>query len=88
MVNADVRPTILSLVGLKDDYADDGHGTSRTARFEQSIAQLTPTRDTLAGAIGSAPDAAASAGTPISQAQAQSWIASAAELVTEAQGLS
>ena len=117
--HTNVRPTILSLLGLKDDYTDDGHvlvqaldkpalptgaepvrrsaassrrttssthpsvispqatlaastralkSTDRTEYndIENAIASLTSQRDTLAGAIRSALNAAAFAGTPIS----------------------
>jgi hypothetical protein len=55
--------------------------------IENAIASLTSQRDTLAGEIRSALDAAAFAGTPISGSQAQSWIDQANSLISQAQAL-
>jgi hypothetical protein len=137
--HTNVRPTILSLLGLTDDYTDDGHvlvqaldkhalpnalGGAKIATLEQAddlvnapfgdfaqatlaastralkstssteyddienaIASLTSQRDTLAGEIRSALNAAAFAGTPISSSQAQSWIDQANSLISQAQAL-
>jgi hypothetical protein len=135
--HTNVRPTILSLLGLKDDYTDHGHvlvqalktkpaalAGSKIASLEQaddqvnapfgafalatlasstkalkstddteynniedSISSLTAQRDTLANAIRSALNAAAFSGTPISNAQAQSWIDQANDLISQAQAL-
>ena len=134
-----VRPTMLSLLGLQDDYTDDGHvlvqafdkhalpealrgsdiaaleqaddqvnapfgdfakatlaASTRALKstdeteyndIEDQISTLTAQRDTLADAIRSALNAAAFDGTPIADAQAQSWISQANDLISQAQGL-
>ena len=141
--HTNLRPTILSLVGLKDDYTEDGHvivqaldrralphalqgstiaqledayeqvnapfgqfaaatlkastaaiesGTStddsQYTATEASILSLTTQRDTLATSIKTALNDAAFNGTPISTSQAQTWIAQANTLITQAQALS
>src|SRR5581483_9745590 len=55
--------------------------------IENQIGSLTAQRDTLAGAIRSALNAAAFDGTPISHAQVLSWINQANSLVAQAQAL-
>ncbi|HEX4324838.1 MAG TPA: hypothetical protein VHZ77_09450 [Gaiellaceae bacterium] len=137
--HTNVRPTILSLLGLKDDYTDDGHvlvqgldkpsvpkaldgpkiadleqaddqvnapfgqfalatlasstkalkstSTTEYNDLENSITNLTSQRDTLAGQIRSALNAAAFDGVPISNSQAQSWIDQANSLISQAQAL-
>jgi hypothetical protein len=137
--HTNVRPTILSLLGLKDDYADDGHvlvqaltkqalptalgdpkigdleqaddqvnapfgqfalatlasstralkstDTTEYDNLENGIGNLTVQRDLLAGEIRSALNAAAFDGTPISNAQAQTWIDQANSLISQAQAL-
>jgi hypothetical protein len=137
--HTNLRPTILSLAGLHDDYTDDGHvlvqalesgvtpkglkgstiadleqaddqvnapfgafaqatlaASTRALKssddteytnIENAIANLTSQRDTLAGAIRSALNSAAFNGTKISEAQAQSWIDQANDLISQAQAL-
>jgi hypothetical protein len=55
--------------------------------LENDISSLTTQRDTLAGQIRSALNAAAFNGTPISNSQAQSWIDQANSLISQAQAL-
>jgi hypothetical protein len=137
--HTNVRPTMLALLGLKDDYTDDGHvlvqaldhhalpaaldgpkiaeleqaddqvnapfgafaqatltastqavestDNSVYTSLENQISSLTSQRDTLAAAIRSALFEAAFDGTPISDAQAQSWIDQANSLISQAQAL-
>jgi len=137
--HTNVRPTMLALLGLKDDYTHDGHvivqaldkpvlptalggpkiaaleraddlvnapfgdfaqatlaastralkSTSSTEYddIENAIANLTSQRDTLAGEIRSALEAAAFSGTSISSSEAQSWIDEANSLIAQAQAL-
>ncbi len=58
-----------------------------TTRIEDDISNLTAQRDTLAGQIRSALNAAAFDGTPIPNSQAQSWIDQANSLISQAQAL-
>jgi hypothetical protein len=116
--HTNVRPTMLTLLGLKDDYTEDGHAlvqaddqvnapfgefalatlasstkalkstdATEYSTLENDISSLTTQRDTLAGQIRSALNAAAFNGTPISNSQAQSWIDQANSLISQAQAL-
>lgn len=139
--HTNVRPTILTLAGLKDDYAHDGrvliealeiNATPQTliahretllrlgAAYEQvnasfgqfgmdllkastkaltstdatvynsiedSISSLTAQRDTLAGQIKAALDAAAFDGQALNNEQARDWIAQAQSLIDQAHAL-
>ena len=62
--------------------------TRTTRRLETSILSLTTQRDALATSIKTALNNAAFNGTPISTSQAQTWIAQANTLITQAQALS
>jgi len=137
--HTNLRPTILALLGLKDDYTDDGRVlvealtkqatpdalSGQTVRdlgdayeqvnasfgafsaaaikastkalegddsiytsIENSLDDLTTQRNALAVKMRDALNAAAFAGTPINTAQAQSWIAQANSLISQAQALS
>ena len=137
--HTNLRPTIMSLLGLQDDYLQDGFvltpaldkqavpsglsgsyipalqnayeqvnasfgafsmaviKASSTAlagddatysSIESSITSLTTQRNTLAATIRGAFNSAANGGNPITQAQAQGWIAQANQLISQAQALS
>jgi hypothetical protein len=139
--HTNVRPTMLTLAGLKDDYAHDGRvliealdikATPQTliahretllrlgaayeqvnasfgqfgmdllkastkaitstddavySRIEDSIASLTAQRDSLAGQIKAALNAAAFDGQEINNEQARDWIAQAQSLIAQAHTL-
>jgi len=55
--------------------------------IESSITSLTTQRNTLAATIRGAFNSAANGGNPITQAQAQGWIAQANQLISQAQAL-
>jgi hypothetical protein len=137
--HTNLRPTIMSLLGLQDDYLQDGFvltpaldkqavpsglsgsyipalqnayeqvnasfgafsmaviKASSTAlagddatysSIESSITSLTTQRNTLAATIRGAFNSAANGGNPITQSQAQGWIAQANQLISQAQALS
>jgi hypothetical protein len=138
--HTDVRPTIMSILGLEDDYSSDGrvitealqpsaYSTNLDANLattqslgqsykqinapfgpfarcalsistvalqannaaytslESQLASLISTRNTLASSIIGALNAAEFGGTPVSTAQANSWISEAATLLANCQAL-